>query len=371
MSKLHEKKEKKIGLLKASETLGISSLSDIKPILIKAFQNRVENLAPSDLIKNYQNQLKLFGPSSIDQRDLVKFDYLFYSVLPDYFKAIEFPPIAPLGTNSIITKVNQNNILSTIRGSEVIADSTTPLALEMANRRIKYKNFGNEENLATSIRVIRLQHFDENKGFRQHFRLYGLCSSGKEIAGSRFYKIASVKHIDLWLSFLEKLCGEGMKFENISVYFSDTNILQQIILKDNIPFDIVKKNSLNYDFDLFKEYNVSLPKKVNSLDELSKTEVDKYDLVNKLDTLKDLECNLFKPLSSKYNNINFGFDFNRKAGLGYYSGSCFHIFANNSSGNTVQLIDGGEVDWVAKLTNNQKERTVISGFGTELVQNLF
>lgn len=54
----------------------------------------------------------------------------------------------------------------------------------------------------------------------------------------------------------------------------------------------------------------------------------------------------------------------REAADTYYAGFCFHIWADLAD-QRQQLADGGLVDWVAKLTANRKERTLISGCGAE------
>ncbi len=64
---------------------------------------------------------------------------------------------------------------------------------------------------------------------------------------------------------------------------------------------------------------------------------------------------IIKPLHDQYPNVRFNFDFARKAGFGYYEHLCYHIFAETKNGRCVQLANGG----------------VASGFGCELIQNLF
>lgn len=54
----------------------------------------------------------------------------------------------------------------------------------------------------------------------------------------------------------------------------------------------------------------------------------------------------------------------RKAVTGYYSGFCFHVWADLPSGRR-QLADGGTVDWVQKLAANAKERSLVSGTGVD------
>lgn len=62
--------------------------------------------------------------------------------------------------------------------------------------------------------------------------------------------------------------------------------------------------------------------------------------------------------------IQFGEE-EREAVTSYYAGFCFHINAEQPDGRWQQLADGGLVDWGARLTDNAKERTLISGLGVE------
>jgi hypothetical protein len=53
------------------------------------------------------------------------------------------------------------------------------------------------------------------------------------------------------------------------------------------------------------------------------------------------------------------------SGRGYYLDLCFHIHATAISGQRLELVDGGCVNWTQKLLSNAKERLVISGIGSE------
>ena len=60
----------------------------------------------------------------------------------------------------------------------------------------------------------------------------------------------------------------------------------------------------------------------------------------------------------------------RKGGLGYYVGSCFHIYSKEHD-YYVPLCDGGVPDWNKQLLQDKKETSVVSGIGSELVLNLY
>ena len=50
---------------------------------------------------------------------------------------------------------------------------------------------------------------------------------------------------------------------------------------------------------------------------------------------------------------------------------CFHFYATTASGQPVELVDGGSVNWTQKLLSNAKERLVISGIGSESLCTVF
>lgn len=288
---------------------------------------------------------------------------------------MEISPISPFGLNSVITKRSQNVSLSTIRGSEVVSDPTTPLMLECAMRR-KQMLANNDTrmnlvNLATTQRVLRLQPFDKDKGYMQHFTLFGLCSGGRDQRNESFMIDSTIEHISIWLNLIRHLKSIGHSFDNISVNFSDIQVLEQLITTLSIPREEINKNSLNENYDFFKKYNIDLPREVNSIQEIETEILERHGLENKIPYFMVLEQRILQPLRKKYIEVRFCFDFTRKAGLGYYQKACFHIFASNFEGRNIQLADGGSVDWLEKFLHNKKERATTSGFGAELIQKLF
>lgn len=358
--------ERLVGIEGISEKLAKLALSDLTTILIETADTIVADQIPADLLRTYVVKRQFFGPNGISQRELIHFEQLCYDGLPEHFESVQLSPIAPLGTNSVLTSLSQNNTLSTIRGSEVVSDITTQLALECATR-----NTSNEiVNLASMGRVLRLQPFDSSKGYMQHFNLFNLCSGGKAV-GKNLNSPMVADHIDSLLSVIEHLNQSGYGMNNIVVSITDINFMEQLIGLQSLPRDTINMHSLDEEFDVFKTYNIDFPKVVDNLEDLTP---DKFVNLGMRDfsryyagIYKDIVVNLKKT----YPNVQFNFDFNRKAGLGYYRNLCFHIFGEDESGNTIQLADGGSVDWLAKLKNDNKNTMVISGIGAELIQKLF
>ena len=88
---------------------------------------------------------------------------------------VELSPVAPLGTIASIAGLDQNLVVSTIRNTEVVSDSTNVLALEGARRRRLDRR--NPVKLCASQRLLRGQLYEP--GWNPHFRLLGLCAAGR------------------------------------------------------------------------------------------------------------------------------------------------------------------------------------------------
>ena len=365
---------KKLGLPNIVNVLAEAPQSSLTPILLEAAKERINKITPSRLLDIYDSNPDFFGISTLDQREIIKFKAGFYSVLPEKFEAVELAPICPLGTNAILTKISQNNTLSTIRGSEVVSDSTTPLAMACAARRKRLKRDPETQNdivrLATSHRVLRLQPFDKAKGYMQHFNLLGLCTGGRESRNKTYVPNVMKEHIMVWLDFFNWLNKKGYALEDICVNISNMKIVERIIEGLSLSREVINRNSLNEDFDLFKHFGINLEDKISSIDEINHDKAAQYCITEFLPQLLHFEDKILGLLSVKYPNVKFSFELGRKAGLGYYKDYCFHIYATNQAGRVIQLADGGSVDWVAQLLSDRKEYAVISGIGAELIQKL-
>lgn len=372
---LHIFQERKLDFPNLSEILAEKPFRELVPIFIKSFRERAKKRTPSEIIRDYELKEDFYGISPIDQREILKFGSIFYSIVPESFDAVELSPISPFGLNSTMTNVSQDISLSTIKGSEVVSDPTTPLILECAKRRRKMlvnkDTRNNPVNLATMQRVLRLQPFEKGKGYMQHFNLFGLSSGGRD-EGRESLMIDSINaHISIWLDYVGKLKEEGYIFNNISVNLSDIQALERIIGTLGISRETIYKNAFNESFDFLKEYEIDLPKETHSISDIKTDVLDRYGLTEMVSYFLALEERILEPLSRKHPSVNFCFDFSRKEGLGYYQKACYHIFATNSNGRTIQIADGGSVDQLEKLLSSKKEHAVTSGFGTELIQRVF
>jgi len=285
------------------------SLSDLQSLLLEVYQKRTHKLTPKDLFNQYA-QNRFVKPAKIDSLKRLQFDQFAFNLLPNDFDIIELSPLCPLGSTSVIAPINQNNIITTIRNTEVCSDPTNMLALECAVRRkaafAQNPRTTARNRLCTSYRVLRAQVFDEPAAF-PHFAMLALCTAGRD-QGSFKFEIESLKeHIEFYLNLLTGLKSFHYKVKNIRV--------------------------------LFFIFNSLLPVK--------------------------LENEILKPLKNQFPDTIFIIDSEKKDGQGYYSDLRFQIFAQNTSAEEYFLIDGGFTNWTQQLLSNKKERLLTSGMGSE------
>ena len=366
-------------IVKRILTKEISDISDllngkIEPTDLQSFLLSVyENLVTRIDIRNISRQRernRFVQPCGISQREIIDFDKLIYGIVPKIFNSIELSPVNPIGLNSVLSKINQKNVLSTVRNVEVIADVTTALALECAKlRNIVIRNnpmSAEESHFCTSHRSIRLQQFEKIPGFTPHFKVFGACSAGRDVGHDKYEVENLIRHISIYLHLNEEVGRNGYLAQDVVVYISDIRITEALIERFKIDRQEIMANTQTKGFKLFNRYGVALSGTILSTSELAEDIVRQYDLNYPLSFLREIEGKAVSKLRKKYPSAIFCFDIERVAGIGYYENLCFKIVAKNKEGITFPLVDGGMTDWTKKLLASKKERLLTSGFGSEL-----
>lgn len=357
------------------ENLSAIPFNSLNPILVATMKKKISDITPIELLTNYINKFDFFGPSQIDQRKALKFRSTFYDILPEKYDAIELAPISPIGTNSVITNISQDVSLSTIRASEVVSDPTTVLLLEAARRRkelmLKQDSFYDLVNLSTFHRVLRLQPFEKSSGFLQHFDLIGILSAGRKEGKNDLVIEVIGEHLDIWIQFVKHLKLIGYPISDIVIKISNIKIMESLIETMDLPRNDISKNTLNEEFDVFDKYNIDLPKEVESFNDINENLLDKYCLNRLFAKLVDFEKKIMETLKLKHKDVTFKLILDRKRGMGYYNGFCFHVDAKNHKGRNVGLVDGGSGEGLKLLLSDKKEQLITSGFGSELFQKFF
>lgn len=285
------------------------TISELQSLLLEVYKRKTAALDPKDIYQDYL-QNRFVHSSSVSPKMFLRFDETAFASLPKEFATLELSPLAPLGMCSVLAPVHQNNVVSTLRHSEVLADATSLLAMECARKRKTLltgtPRSKEEIKLAASHRVARAQSFDF-EGYTAHFRIFSLCTAGRGEENSAFEIRNITEHVHFYLGLLRKLF--------------DHNHIRRIEVKL---------------FDLDGKDNTGIHEAVHKI-------VEKHDMTSLL------------------------IEKDSTFGRNYYKRLRFMINVSNKDGLSLDYIDGGFTDWTAKLLSDDKERLLTSGAGSELL----
>jgi len=249
------------------------SPTDLQSLLLEVYARKAKSRDPKALLDDHVSN-RFTQPSRSNPVSILEWDRLAFSQLPEVFQPVELSPVCPLGTASALSALSQDWIVSTIRSTEVVSDSTNVLALECAFRRREHKNFSSghasQVHLAASHRVLRGQKITPHPGVLQHFRLFSLCSAGLDPGNLRFEIETTRLHIGFYLSAFKKFLGS------------------------KIPLRVA-----------ITDFGADRPRLA-------------------------VESGLVDNLQSSHKDVRIGFDQGRQQGRGYYAELCFKIYATPS-----------------------------------------
>jgi hypothetical protein len=287
------------------------SNSDMQSLLIEAFRNRSLKATPSKVLNEYRDN-RFYGPSEFPQSVLHRFDLFAFSLLSGDWHSLDLSPVTPMGTCTSISNLSQNRMLSTIRNSELVADSTNTMALKAALMRKKclddHAKSAQTINCCSSHRLLRAQSFEEEK-FSAHFRVFALVSAGRDTGNYTFELAQLEEHIRFYLTLCAKL-----------------NILREAKVH-------VSDFTGNFSTSLLEE--------------------------------------MFARLGESFKEAGFLLSPERVEARNYYAPLAFRIRFSDQEGRTWDLVDGGFTNWTQLLLNSRKERFLSSAIGSELLFRVF
>ncbi len=269
--------------------------TDLQTLLIAVARARAAQVTPADVMRRWQ-QDRFVRPAAADPRRVAAVEARLWQLLPDEFTGIELSPVAPLGTCTAVAPLSQNRVVSTVRATEVVSDSTNALAVEAAVRRRGQEKAGRAD-LAACQRQLRAQVF--GPGAAAHFRLFALVSSARDSGSGRTEATLLTRHLAYWTDVLHTVLPHRRPRIELSVFGSP--VLAER-LADTIRPGLGKHASFLID----------------------------------------------KP--------------GRTRGRGYYTGLALRITEEQSG---TELGDGGFTSWTAQLTQDAKERCLVSCIATE------
>ncbi len=284
--------------------------SDLRSLLLHVMEKRSQSRSPRDLVAQHERD-RLVQPACASPLRLLEIERAAFAASSG-FEPIELSPVAPLGINRVLGEISQNNVLSTIRNAEVMADPTTAQALECARRRRAGQT--DEIRLSARSRQVRLQPTD-NPSFTPHFELFSLVTAGRAEPSWGFELRSLREHVRVYLALLAALSESGYAFSDVTVSVADS--------------------------------------------------------ARDARRLGAVERSVFPPLAAEFPDVKLALDHERTRALAYYRGLCLAIDATDPLGVRHNLADGGVSDWIARLLSNDKERSFVSGIGSELIAKRF
>jgi hypothetical protein len=279
----------------------LSSLTgaDMTTLMLAVSQVRAAKRSPRDVLRSYEND-RFVSPSPIDGRRLHAIEGVFLRTLPAEITAVELSPVLPLAAHSALSSVPQNNVVTTIRGTEVSGDPTTGLVLEAALRRRALLRVDPRSTMSVELagcqRAMRAQTFRGPISFA-HFAIFALVSAGRNERGLPFERGAAVKHVTF-----HARAALAAGADAVEIRLSDLSDEG----RDSPIVDAVR------------------------------AALDDEPHVTVLD------------------------DPDREHGRGYYPGFCFKVHATRGDA-TYEVGDGGFLNWTQLLLSDRKERLLTTG----------
>lgn len=275
--------------------------ADLTTLLLEVFRRRAERLTPADVMRRYRGD-RFVAPAPISLAALRRAEDALLSALPDGFEALVLAPVMPLAAHTSVATVDPRKVIATVRGSEVTADPTNALALEAAVRR--------SAALAADPRSRELVRLAASHRVvrAQHFDGPGM------LAHFQLFGLVTAGRDTGDRAFEHEQLPEHLRFAARALTAAGVQRVQIRLTR--------------------------LEKSVGPIVDRVHRELGGLPGVEVLE------------------------DSDRTTGRGYYTGLCFRVHAD-VAGRQIGIGDGGFVDWTRRLTGNQKERLLISGFGVE------
>lgn len=188
--------------------------TDLQSLMMEVYRQRAAALTPADVLRQYR-QHRFVRPAAVSPVALRQVELTAFGLLQGRFDAIEPSPLAPLGCASALAPVDQNNVVTTVRNTDVASDPTNLMALECALRRMAQRKTGMDQpvRLCAAQRLVRAQPTNDPNSF-PHFQLFALCSAGR---GADFEQQAFCEHARFYMELVRVLSGQSYRFGTLEL----------------------------------------------------------------------------------------------------------------------------------------------------------
>jgi hypothetical protein len=275
--------------------------TDLNTLLLEVFREKTNRSTASQLFKSYQAN-RFVHPATVELIQLKQLEIDVLKIASNHLAIpVQLSPVAPLGSCSIVATVDQNKVISAIRGTEVVSDATNLIALHICDL-IKSRQQSNRDEyvrVCTTHRHVRAQYFGNVPGMLPHFHLFCMVTSGIDKGSYIFEKQSFWEHIMVYQDIFQLL------------FHSDIEVILSVR-------------------DGYKDSEGLLQRIVHYGEERSiRVSIKESNLENQ-----------------------------------YYIGLQFTVVAK-INGRELYIGDGGFVDWSQQLLGSKKERLIISAIGLD------
>lgn len=285
--------------------------TELNSLLLEVFNRRTKSTTPAEMFDQYQRN-RFVKPADLPVLKMKRMELDILGLFELHaFHPIELSPVSIRGSCSAVASVDQKKVLTALRGTEVLADSTNAMALHACDLRRKKMIPESPSTIwmrcSNIQRQLRTQTIS-GKGFRPHFRIGCLVSCGRDSGDFAFEKLSLREHMTVMKTlFLE--------------YYQ----------VDEVHFRLLRRDGYVRSDDLLQGVNVFLKQEAP---QLGFTIVDRPE-----------------------------------AATQYYQGIQYKVDIR-VNGKTYEIADGGFVDWTQHLLQNKKERMLSTGFGFDLMYRI-
>lgn len=334
---------------RVDEGLAALSESQLRTLLLQVFRLRERPLR-SLLVQ--QREQPAVWPGPLDARVNHALEGLVWDALDPRYVGVALAPVGPFASHRVLAGTPQDNLATGSRALEVVGDPTVQLALQAAMGRDREP----VARLASVSRALRMQPL-ASPMHTQHFQIACLLTSGRAVPEEQFEAQALAEQLTSHLR-LVRVARERYAIGPVRLALTDMRLVRALALDVGVELSAVRPSS----YQVLEQ--AGLPR---FTDDLGFVDIH-AGLVERLERLRArLEASLRPVLP----DLTIGFDPGRARQATYYTGFAFHLQLARSDGSFVPVIDGGFVDWVARLRSDRRERTLTSGAGIELLHRLF
>ncbi len=292
----------KIGDVGLLDKLAGLQPSDVQSLLMEVFGRLSGKISSKGLIQDYR-QNRFVRPAGLNAVSYLKLELELMTLAEQKgFKPVLLSPAGLFGSCSAMAAVSQNKVLSALRGTEILADPTNMLALHIADK-LSSREWTNTDDAIHLCAASRVARAQgiTKPGLFAHFGIYGMVSSGRDSGSYRCENNLLEKHIAFYDNFFRQ----------------HLNAQVAVILRRRKGYT----DSAGFMERAGEHIRKALP---HIPLEVDNTETDNA----------------------------------------YYLGLNFKLMLS-VNGQSMEIGDGGFVDWTQKLLNNKKERLLISAIGLD------